>query len=83
MGDFYEMFDEDAKIGSKVLGLTLTSSSHGKSLKVPLAGVPAKSVDTYIARLVQAGLKVAVCEQLEAPGITKLIKRDVIEVITP
>jgi len=83
MGDFYEMFYEDAKIGAKVLGLTLTSRSHGKSNKVPLAGVPVKSIDTYIARLVQAGLKVAVCEQLEAPGIAKLIKRDVIEVITP
>ncbi len=83
MGDFYEMFYDDAKIGAKVLGLTLTSRAHGKSARVPLAGVPVKSVDTYIARLVQAGLKVAVCEQLEAPGITKLIKRDVIEVITP
>ncbi|MEO0091918.1 MAG: DNA mismatch repair protein MutS [candidate division WOR-3 bacterium] len=83
MGDFYEMFYDDAKIGAKVLGLTLTSRSHGKSTRVPLAGVPVKSVDTYIARLVQAGLKVAVCEQLEAPGITKLIKRDVIEIITP
>lgn len=83
MGDFYEMFYEDAKIGSKVLGLTLTSRTHGKTTKVPLAGVPVKSIDNYIARLVQAGLKVAVCEQLEAPGIAKLIKRDVIEVITP
>jgi len=83
MGDFYEMFYEDAKIGSKVLGITLTSRSHGKSVQVPLAGVPVKSLDTYIARLVQSGLKVAVCEQLEAPGISKLIKRDVIEVITP
>lgn len=83
MGDFYEMFYDDAKIGSKILGLTLTSRSHGKSSKVPLAGVPVKSIDNYIARLVQAGLKVAVCEQLEQPGIAKLIKRDVIEVITP
>ncbi|MBS4015686.1 MAG: DNA mismatch repair protein MutS [Candidatus Latescibacteria bacterium] len=83
MGDFYEMFYDDAKIGAQVLGLTLTSRSHGKSTRVPLAGVPVKSIDTYIARLVQAGLKVAVCEQLEQPGIAKLIKRDVIEVITP
>lgn len=83
MGDFYEMFYDDAKIGARVLGLTLTSRAHGKSAKVPLAGVPVKSIDTYISRLVQAGLKVAVCEQLEQPGIAKLIKRDVIEVITP
>jgi DNA mismatch repair protein MutS len=85
MGDFYEMFYEDAKIGSNALGLTLTSRTHGKSAPVPLAGVPVKAVDTYIARLVQAGLKVAVCEQMEAAGAgtTKLIRRDVIEVITP
>jgi DNA mismatch repair protein MutS len=83
MGDFYEMFYDDAKTGAQVLGLTLTSRSHGKSIRVPLAGVPVKSIDNYIARLVQAGLKVAVCEQLEQPGIAKLIKRDVIEVITP
>ncbi len=83
MGDFYEMFYEDAEIGSKVLGLTLTSRSHGKTTRVPLAGVPVKAVDTYIARLVQSGLKVAICEQLESAGITKLIRRDVIEVITP
>ncbi|MCX8015541.1 MAG: DNA mismatch repair protein MutS, partial [candidate division WOR-3 bacterium] len=83
MGDFYEMFYEDAKIGSEILGLTLTSRTHGKSAKVPLAGVPVKSVDNYIAKLVQAGLKVAVCEQLEAAGVSKLIKREVIEVITP
>ncbi|MEO0076284.1 MAG: DNA mismatch repair protein MutS [candidate division WOR-3 bacterium] len=83
MGDFYEMFYEDAKIGSEVLGLTLTSRTHGKSAKVPLAGVPVKSVDNYIARLVEAGLKVAVCEQIEPAGVSKLIKREVIEVITP
>ncbi|MEO0074612.1 MAG: DNA mismatch repair protein MutS [candidate division WOR-3 bacterium] len=83
MGDFYEMFYDDAKIGSQVLGLTLTSRTHGKSTKVPLAGVPVKSIDNYIARLVNAGFKVAICEQLEQPGINKLIRRDVIEVITP
>ncbi|MEO0071991.1 MAG: DNA mismatch repair protein MutS [candidate division WOR-3 bacterium] len=83
MGDFYEMFYDDAKIGAKILGLTLTSRSHGKSSRVPLAGIPVKSIDNYIGRLVDSGLKVAICEQLEAPGVSKLIRRDVVEVITP
>lgn len=83
LGDFYEMFYEDAVTGSKVLGLTLTSRTHGPTNRVPLAGVPAKSVDSYIARLVEAGFRVAVCEQMEVPGLTKLIRRDVVEVITP
>jgi DNA mismatch repair protein MutS len=83
LGDFYEMFYDDAATGARVLGLTLTSRSHGATNRVPLAGVPAKAVDTYIAKLVEAGYRVAVCEQLELPGITKLIRRDVVEVITP
>ncbi len=83
LGDFYEMFYEDAVTGSKVLGLTLTSRSHSPTNKVPLAGVPAKAVDSYIAKLVEAGFRVAVCEQMEVPGLTKLIRRDVVEVITP
>ncbi len=83
VGDFYEMFYDDAKIVSKALGLTLTSRSHGKYNQVPLAGVPVKSLDTYLQRLVGAGFKVAICEQLEAPGLAKIIKRNVIEVITP
>ncbi|MEO0114485.1 MAG: DNA mismatch repair protein MutS [candidate division WOR-3 bacterium] len=83
VGDFYEMFYDDAKIGAKVLGLTLTARSHGKYNRVPLAGIPLKSLDTYLSRLVGAGFKVAICEQTEAPGLAKLIKRNVIEVITP
>jgi DNA mismatch repair protein MutS len=83
LGDFYEMFYEDAVTGSRVLGLTLTSRTHGPTNKVPLAGVPAKAVDSYIAKLVEAGFRVAVCEQMEVPGLTKLIRRDVVEVITP
>jgi DNA mismatch repair protein MutS len=83
VGDFYEMFYDDAKIVSKALGLTLTARSHGKYNKVPLAGVPIKALDTYLSRLVSAGFKVAICEQLEAPGLAKIIKRNVIEVITP
>jgi DNA mismatch repair protein MutS len=83
LGDFYEMFYDDAATGARVLGLTLTARTHGPTNRVPLAGVPAKAVDTYIAKLVEAGYRVAVCEQLEVPGLTKLIRRDVVEVITP
>ncbi len=84
MGDFYEMFFEDAHIGSKVLGVALTSKSTGKAGKVPLAGIPVKAADTYIARLVKSGHRVAICEQVEDPRKAKgLVKRDVLEVVTP
>lgn len=84
LGDFYEMFYEDAKIASKVLGLTLTSRSYGKSEKIPLAGIPYKSLDSYLAKLIKAGYKVAICEQLEIPETSqRIIKREVVEVITP
>ncbi|MBN2466203.1 DNA mismatch repair protein MutS [candidate division WOR-3 bacterium] len=84
VGDFYEMFYEDAAIGAKALSLTLTSRPHGPDNVVPLAGVPAKALDTYIGRLVSQGFKVAVCDQLELPdGRKPVVKRDVVEVITP
>ncbi len=84
VGDFYEMFYEDASIGAKALNLTLTSRPHGPDNVVPLAGVPAKALDTYIGRLVAQGFKVAVCDQLELPDARKpVVKRDVVEVITP
>jgi DNA mismatch repair protein MutS len=84
MGDFYEMFYEDATIAAKVLGITLTSRAHGKSSKVPLAGVPWHSADTYIARLIKAGYKVAICEQIEDASQSKgIVKRDVVQVVTP
>src|SRR5512141_536548 len=84
VGDFYEMFYEDAEIGAKALNLTLTSRPHGPDLRIPLAGVPAKAVDTYIARLVAQGFKVAVCDQMELPAQGKpVVRRDVTEVITP
>ncbi|MCK4597032.1 DNA mismatch repair protein MutS, partial [bacterium] len=65
MGDFYEMFNEDAQVASRILGITLTSRSHGKSSKVPLAGVPWHAADTYVAKLIKSGYKVAICEQVE------------------
>jgi DNA mismatch repair protein MutS len=84
MGDFYETFYEDAVVASKVLGIALTSRSKEGDKKIPLAGVPHHAVDTYIARLVRAGHKVAICEQVENPKEAKgLVKRRVTEVITP
>jgi DNA mismatch repair protein MutS len=83
MGDFYELFNEDAKIASKVLGLTLTSRNHGGTDDVPLAGFPYHALDRYANRLVKAGYKIAICEQTEDPKTAKgLVKRDIVEVIT-
>ncbi|MFQ5650354.1 MAG: DNA mismatch repair protein MutS [bacterium] len=84
MGDFYEMFFEDAKIAAEVLGLTLTSRGHGKANSVPLAGFPYHSLDTYLSKMVKAGHRVAICEQLEDPKQAKtVVKRDVTEVVSP
>ncbi len=83
LGDFYEMFYEDAKVASNLLNLVLTSRSNGKSAKVPMCGVPYHSADNYIAKLIKAGQKVAICEQVEDPALAKgLVKRDVIRTIT-
>lgn len=83
MGDFYEMFNEDAKIASKVLGLTLTSRNHGGAENTPLAGFPFHALERYANRLVKAGHKIAICEQTEDPKMAKgIVKRDVVEVIT-
>jgi len=83
MGDFYETFYEDAKTCSKVLGLTLTSRSKGTN-PIPLAGVPYHAVDGYLKKMLQAGYKVAVCEQVEDPKTAKgVVKRDVVRIVTP
>ena len=84
MGDFYETFEKDAILASKILGITLTKRSNGKASEVPLAGFPHHSLDNYLPKLVKAGQRVAVCEQLEDPKFAKgIVKRDVIEVVTP
>ena len=84
LGDFYEMFFDDAKEASKVLELTLTGKSCGTDEKAPMCGVPFHAADTYINRLVAKGYKVAICEQVEDPKETKgLVKREVIRVVTP
>lgn len=84
LGDFYEMFFEDAKLASRELDLTLTGRDCGQKERAPMCGVPFHSCESYIARLVQKGYKVAICEQTEDPAKAKgLVKRDIIRVITP
>lgn len=84
MGDFYEMFNEDAKIASKVLEITLTSRNKEKENPVPMCGVPYHAADSYIARLINAGYKVAICEQTEDPKKAKgIVKREVVRIVTP
>ena len=86
LGDFYEMFDEDARIAARELDLTLTTRDRGKPKEeqTPMCGVPYHSVDSYIARLVQKGYKVAICEQMQDPATTKgLVERDITRVVTP
>lgn len=84
MGDFYETFEDDAITTSKVLGITLTKRAHGAAGDVPLAGFPHHALDAYLPKLIRAGYRVAICEQLEDPKFAKgIVKRDVIEVVTP
>ncbi len=83
MGDFYELFDEDAITASKVLGLTLTARNHGGTDKTPLAGFPHHAIERYMPKLIASGLKIAVCEQIEDPAEAKgIVRRDVTEVVT-
>ncbi len=83
MGDFYELFNEDAKVASKVLGITLTSRSKGEN-GVPMAGVPHHAADGYISRLIKGGHKVAICDQIQDPREAKgIVERDVTRVVTP
>ena len=84
VGDFYETFADDALIASKVLGIVLTKRANGSASSVPLAGFPHHSLDIYLPKLVRAGYKVAVCDQLEDPKLTKkIVKRGVTELVTP
>lgn len=84
LGDFYEMFFEDAKLASKELELTLTGRDCGQKERAPMCGVPFHSYESYVARLVARGYKVAICEQTEDPALAKgLVKRDIIRVLTP
>ncbi|MDE6310740.1 MAG: DNA mismatch repair protein MutS [Muribaculaceae bacterium] len=84
VGDFYETFSDDAIVASEILGITLTRRANGSAQYVELAGFPHHALDTYLPKLVRAGKRVAICEQLEDPKLTKkLVKRDIIELVTP
>jgi DNA mismatch repair protein MutS len=84
MGDFYEMFLEDAVIAARVLSLALTTRDRGKEDAVPMCGVPFHAAEGYLSRLVSAGHKVAICEQTEDPASAKgLVRREVVRVVTP
>lgn len=83
MGDFYELFLDDALIGAQILNITLTSRHKGKDGKIPMAGVPYHAIDNYLTKLVQAGYKVAICEQLSPPNKYGLVERDVVRTVTP
>lgn len=84
MGDFYEMFEDDARLAARELDLTLTSRNNGAAADVPLAGVPVKAGPEYVRRLIALGHRVAICEQVEDPKLAKgLVRREVVETITP
>ncbi|MDH5715305.1 MAG: DNA mismatch repair protein MutS [Candidatus Aminicenantes bacterium] len=84
MGDFYEMFFEDARLASRLLDIALTSRDKGKGPKTPMCGIPFHAADIYISRLIKSGYKVAICEQVEDPKTAKgIVKREVVRVITP
>jgi DNA mismatch repair protein MutS len=84
MGDFYEMFFEDAVTASKILEITLTSRNKGKEDSIPLCGIPYHAAPAYIAKLIDQGFKVAICEQMEDPKQAKgVVKREVVRVVTP
>jgi len=84
LGDFYETFDEDAKLASRELEIVLTSREMGKGHRVPMAGIPYHALDNYLARLISRGYKVAICEQITQPALGKgLVQREVVRVVTP
>lgn len=84
LGDFYEMFGDDAKVASKVLEIALTSREAGPQGRIPMCGVPHHAAEGYLEKLVRSGYRVALCEQLEDPKQAKgVVKRDVVRLITP
>src|SRR3954453_7943093 len=89
MGDFYELFFEDAQKASAALGITLTARGNHGGNPIPMAGVPAHAAEAYLAKLIRAGFKVAVCDQLEDPsearkrGSKSVVRREVTRVVTP
>lgn len=83
LGDFYEMFGDDAVSASKILNITLTARSKGTENEIPMCGIPYHAAEGYIAKLTKAGKKVAICEQLSDPSLPGIVKRDVIRIVTP
>jgi len=84
LGDFYEMFGRDAEIAAPILEIALTARDAGKGARIPMCGVPFHAVDGYLTKLVSAGFKVAICEQLEDPQLAKgIVKRDIVRIVTP
>ena len=84
VGDFYELYGEDAVIGAEILGIVLTKRANGVGQFVEMAGFPHHALDTYLPKLVRAGRRVAICDQLEDPKLTKkLVKRGITELVTP
>ena len=83
LGDFYETFDEDAEITARELDLVLTSRSFGKDTRSPMAGIPYHAVENYLARMIEKGYHVAICEQMGNQAINGLFPREVIRVVTP
>ena len=83
LGDFYELFLDDAELGARVLGITLTRRPRGKDGDIPMAGVPYHSAETYVAKLVKLGYKIAICEQVTEPDGKGLVDRKVVRIITP
>src|ERR1700758_5492443 len=84
LGDFYELFFEDARVAAKELEITLTSRNKEKGAAIPMCGVPYHAAEGYIARLIQKGYRVAICDQMEDPRLAKkLVKREITRVVTP
>src|SRR5580704_4162627 len=84
MGDFFELFFDDAQLAAKVLGLTLTSRDKGSPSPVPMAGFPYHALENYLQKLIHAGLRVAICDQVEDPKLAKgLVRREVTRIVTP
>lgn len=83
LGDFYELFDSDAREASRILGLTLTARHKGTPNEIAMCGVPYHSAEKYIAQLTKLGRRVAICEQISDPGLPGIVKREVVKIITP
>src|SRR6201997_4439720 len=84
MGDFYELFYDDAQMAARVLGLTLTSRDKGSPNPVPMAGFPYHALENYLQKLIHAGLRVAICDQVEDPKLARgLVRREVTRIVTP